>query len=52
MKYKIKFTTQLKKDLKLAKRQGKKLRKLYDTVEKLAKSYNWRWWCVYEMSVV
>ena len=36
MKYEVKFTTQFKKDLKLAKRQGKDTEKLFDVVEKLA----------------
>lgn len=36
MKYEVKFTNQFKKDLKLAKKQGKNLDKLYDIIEKLA----------------
>ena len=36
MKYEIKFTTQFKKDLKLAKKQGKDTEKLYEVIEKLA----------------
>ena len=36
MKYEIKFTTQFKKDLKLAKKQGKNLNKMYAIIEKLA----------------
>ena len=36
MKYEVKFTTQFKKDLKLAKRQGKGTEKLFDVIEKLA----------------
>lgn len=36
MKYEIKFTTQFKKDLKLAKKQGKDTEKLFHVVEKLA----------------
>ena len=36
MKYEIKFTGQFKKDLKLAKKQGKNLNKLFDVVERLA----------------
>lgn len=36
MKYEVKFTNQFKKDLKLAKRQGKNLDKLYTVIDKLA----------------
>lgn len=36
MKYEIKFTAQFKKDLKLAKKQGKDIEKLFAVVEKLA----------------
>ena len=36
MKYEIKFTTQFKKDLKLAKKQRKDLDKLFEVVEVLA----------------
>ena len=36
MKYEVKFTTQFKKDLKLAKKQGKELDKLFDVVNILA----------------
>ena len=36
MKYEVKFTTQFKKDLKLAKKQGKELEKLFDVVNILA----------------
>ncbi len=36
MKYEIKFTTQFKKDLKLAKKQGKDTEKLFDAIEMLA----------------
>ena len=36
MKYEIKFTTQFKKDLKLAKKQNKDLDKLFDVVSILA----------------
>ena len=35
--YEIKFTTQFKKDLKLAKKQGKDIEKLFAIVEQLAK---------------
>ncbi len=37
MKYKIKFTSRFKKDLKQAKKQGKDIEKLFDVVEKIAK---------------
>lgn len=37
MKYKIKFTSRFKKDLKQAKRQGKDIEKLFDVVKKIAK---------------
>ena len=37
MKYEIRFTTQFKKDLKLAKKQGKNLDKLFSVIEQLAK---------------
>lgn len=36
MKYSIKFTTQFKKDLKKAKKQGKDIEKLFDVIEKLS----------------
>lgn len=36
MKYKVKFTNQFKKDLKLAKKQGKDTEKLFEVIEKLA----------------
>ncbi len=36
MKYEIFFTTQFKKDLKLARKQGKDENKLWETVESLA----------------
>lgn len=36
MKYDIQFTTQFKKDVKAAKKQGKDLEKLYGIIEKLA----------------
>ncbi len=36
MNYEIKFTTQFKKDLKLAKKQGKNIDELFSVVEKLA----------------
>lgn len=37
MKYKIRFTNRFKKDLKLAKKQGRNIDKLFEIVEKLAK---------------
>ena len=37
MAYKVKFTGQLKKDLKLAKKQGKDLDKLFNVIEILEK---------------
>ncbi|OQC10644.1 MAG: hypothetical protein BWX74_00565 [Tenericutes bacterium ADurb.Bin087] len=40
MKYKVKFTKQFKKDVKLAKKQNKNLDKLYEVVELLAKGEN------------
>lgn len=36
MKYKIKFTNQFKRDLKLAKKQGKDTEKLFAVIEKLS----------------
>lgn len=36
MKYEVRFTTQFKKDLKLAKKQGKDTDKLFEVVGKLA----------------
>jgi mRNA interferase YafQ len=36
MKYEVKFTSQFKKDVKLAKKQGKKLQKMYKVIEELA----------------
>ena len=36
MKYEGKFTNQFKKDLKLAKKQGKDTEKLFEVIEKLA----------------
>ena len=36
MKYEVKFTSQFKNDLKLAKKQGKNLEKMYSVIEKLA----------------
>ena len=36
MKYEVKFTTQFKKDLKLAKKQKKNLDLLFDVIDKLA----------------
>ena len=37
MKYKIKFTSRFKKDLKQAKKQGKDIEKLFDIIERIAK---------------
>lgn len=36
MKYDVQFTNQFKKDVKLAKKQGKDLEKLYKVIENLA----------------
>ncbi|MDR0885610.1 MAG: type II toxin-antitoxin system YafQ family toxin [Clostridiales Family XIII bacterium] len=36
MRYEIKFTNQFKKDVKLAKKQGKKLEKLYAVIDIIA----------------
>ena len=36
MKYEVKFTSQFKKDLKLAKKQGKNTEKLFEVIEKIA----------------
>lgn len=36
MKYEVRFTNQFKKDLKLAKKQGKNIEKLLAVVERLA----------------
>ena len=36
MKYAVKFTTQFKKDLKLAQRQGRDIDALFEVVEQLA----------------
>ncbi len=36
MKYEVKFTSQFKKDLKLAKKQNKNLDKMYEIIELLA----------------
>ena len=36
MKYEVKFTTQFKKDLKLAKKKNKDIEKLFEVVELLA----------------
>ena len=37
MKYRVKFTSRFKKDLKLAKKQGRNIEKLFAIIEKLAK---------------
>ncbi|MCI8773337.1 MAG: type II toxin-antitoxin system YafQ family toxin [Lachnospiraceae bacterium] len=36
MKYEVKFTGQFKRDLKLAKKQGKDIHKLFDVISKIA----------------
>ena len=36
MKFEIKYTSQFKKDFKLAKKQGKNIDKLFAVIEKLA----------------
>lgn len=36
MKYEVKYTSQFKQDLKLAKKQGKDIEKLYALIEQLA----------------
>ena len=36
MKYEIKYTTQFKKDLKLAKKQGKNIDKLFEIIGKIS----------------
>ncbi len=36
MKYEVKFTTQFKRDLKLAKRQGKDIGKLFEVIGTIA----------------
>ena len=36
MKYEIRFTNQFKKDIKLAKKQGKDIDKLFDVIDVLA----------------
>ena len=36
MRFEVKFTTHFKKDLKLAKKQGKDIYKLFEVIEKLA----------------
>lgn len=40
MKYEVKFTTQFKKDLKLAKKQNKNLDKLFKVIDSLAQGKN------------
>ena len=37
MKYKIKFTSRFKKELKQAKKQWKDIEKIFDVIEKIAK---------------
>lgn len=36
MKYEVKFTSQFKRDLKLAKKQGKDINRLFDVISTLA----------------
>ena len=36
MRYEVRFTRQFKRDLKLAKKQGKDLNKLYNVIEQVA----------------
>ena len=36
MKYEVRFTNQFKKDLKLAKKQGKDEERLFEVIERLA----------------
>jgi len=36
VKYEVKYTSQFKKDLKLARKQGKSVDKLFEVIEKLA----------------
>ncbi len=36
MKYEVKFTSQFKRDLKLAKKQGKDVNKLFDVISTIA----------------
>lgn len=36
MKYKIEYTSNFKKDIKLISKRGKNLQKIYDVIEKLA----------------
>ena len=38
MKYRVKFTSRFKKDLKLAKKQGRNIEELFAIIEKLVKS--------------
>lgn len=40
MKYKIRFTNQFKKDIKLSKKQGKDLNKLFEVIEIIAQGNN------------
>lgn len=40
MKYEVKFTNQFKKDLKLAKKQGKDINKLFEVIGTLAEGGN------------
>ena len=38
MKYEVRYTTRFKKDLKLAVKQGKKIEKMKEVIEKLAQT--------------
>ena len=41
MKYEVKFTNQFKRDLKLAKKQGKDINKLFEVISTIAEGKNW-----------
>lgn len=40
MKYEVKFTGQFKRDLKLAKKQGKDIGKLFEVISTIAEGKN------------
>lgn len=40
MKYEVKFTNQFKRDLKLAKKQGKDINKLFEVISTIAEGKN------------
>ena len=42
MKYEVRFTTQFKKDLKLAKKQGKDTEKLFAVIESWPMANLWK----------